>query len=131
MKRVAIISALVVALVITAGFTVAWLHDRSCYRNTAYSDSFSSEAFARIAVGSSRSDVVTSLGAPLSTRTDPSYPASTFGDAVTRRYGSSSNIAVEFLYFSQPRDRLHDYHWVSVCVGPDSTVVGTSSYITD
>lgn len=131
MKRVAIISALVIALLAAAGFTVTWLHGRSCYRNTAYSDSFSADAFARISVGTSRSDVVASLGAPLSTRTDSSYPASIFGDTVTQRYGSHSNIAVEFLYFSQPRDRLHDYHWVSVCVGPDSTVLGTSSYITD
>ena len=131
MKRFAIITASVVALVATVGFTLVSLHERSCYRNTAYSDSFSTDAFARIVVGTSRSDVVASLGAPLSTRTDPSYSASIFGDEVTRHYGSHSNIAVEFLYFSQPRDRLHDYHWVSVCIGPDSTVVGTSSYITD
>ena len=131
MKRIAIITALLVALATTAVFALSRLHDRSCYQNTLYSASFSREAFARIAVGTSRADVVASLGAPLDARTDPSYPASIFGDEVARRYGSRTNIAVEFLHFSQPKDRLHDYHWVSVCVGPDATVVGTSSYITD
>ncbi len=131
MKRTVIITALLVALAATVGFALSLLHDRSCYRNTVYSDSFSSDAFARVAVGTPRADVVASLGAPHNTRTDPKYPASIFGDEVTRRYGIQSNIAVEFLYFSQPRDPLHDYHSVSVCIGPDATVVGTSSYITD
>jgi len=131
MKRIATITALLIALVSTAGFAISQLHDRSSYRNTVYSDSFSSDALARVVVGTPRPAVIASLGAPLSTRTDPSYPASIFGDAVTSRYGSQGNIAVEFLYFSQPKDRLHDYQWVSVCVGPDATVVGTSSYITD
>lgn len=131
MKRTVIITALLFALAVTVGFALSRLHDRSCYRNTVYSVSFSSNVFARVSVGTPRADVVASLGAPLSTRTDPSYPASIFGDEVSRRYGSQSNIAVEFLYFSQPRDPLHDCHWVSICIGPDATVVGTSNYITD
>ena len=131
MKRVAIVFALLVVFVIGAGFVLAWSHDRSGYQNTAYSVSYSRDAFNHLTVGTPRSNVVAALGVPLSTRVDPSYPADTFGDEVVRRFGSHSNITVEFLYFSKPKDQMHDFHWVQVCIGPDTTVVGTSSYITD
>ncbi len=131
MKRPAIIIASLVTLTVAAVFAFSSLQDQAGYQNTVYSSSYSTDAFARIAVGTPRSNVVAVLGAPLSTRIDPSYPADIFGDEVSHHYGGSSNIAVEFLYFSQPRDRQRDFHWVQICFGPDGTVVGTSSYITD
>ena len=132
MKRVTLISVFVVGAVIATVSALHWFHQRSCYQNTVYSARYSPDAFARIAVGTQRASVVEALGAPLDADTKGSYPVRALSDEQVRsRYSSLSNIAVEFLRFSQPKVRTHDFHWVQVSIGPDSTVIGVSSYITD
>jgi hypothetical protein len=132
MKRIILISAFAVGMVIATVPALHWFHQRSCYRNTLYSARYSSDAFARIAVGAPRASVFDALGTPLDADTKESYPVWALSDEQVRsRYSSVTNIAVEFLRFSQPKVRTHDFHWVQVSIGPDSTVIGTSSYITD
>jgi hypothetical protein len=132
MRRIVTVWALLIAAATVTLFALLWLHRESCYGNTIYSERFSTDVFTRITVGTARTSVINSLGIPLNSSTNQSYPVWALTDeAARRRYGSVSNVQMEFLMFSQPKNNAHDFHWVQVCIGPDSTVIGTSSYITD
>ena len=132
MKRFIVISAGVIAAFCALVFGLFWLHNRSCYQNTVYSERFTEAAFARISIGMPRASVVESLGAPLESDIREKHPVWAIADEATRnRYGRDNEIALESLMFSKPKDQYRDFNWVSVIIGPDGRVVGSSSYITD
>ena len=132
MKRFIAITAGILAAFCAIVFGLLWLHNRSCYNNTVYSERFATKSFESVTIGMPRSTLVEILGAPLSTSTNERWPALAIEDETTRnRYGKDNEIAVEFLMFSQPKDQYHDFHSVSVSVGPDNKVIGTWNFITD
>jgi len=132
MKRVIII---VIGIAISLYALVAgffWLHDRSCYKNTLYSERFTEQTFAHITVGMPRASVIETLGEPLESQINKRSPVWALRDEATRnRYGKDNQIPLEYLMFSRPKDRYHDFNCVSVTIGPDKTVVESSSYITE
>ncbi len=132
MKRFIAISVGILAAFCAIVFGLLWFHNRSCYNNTVYSERFATKAFESVTIGMPRSTLVEILGAPLSTSTNERWPVSAIEDETTRnRYGKDNEISAEFLMFSQPKDQYHDFHSVSVSVGPDNKVIGTWNFITD
>lgn len=129
MKCFFAISAGVIAAFWMLIFGMFWI---PCYQNTLYSERFSKAAFAGITIGMPRASVIDALGAPLETHTEENYPVWALANEATRiRYGKDKQITLESLIFSKPKDDSLDFNYVSVLLGPDSTVIDVSSYLTD
>ena len=127
-----LVIAVIVALAITAFYSIPWCTRQWAYHDTVYAKGFSQSAFSHITPGTPRSAVLAAVGQPLRTDVEPNFSVSSlFDERDRKRYAGSAHITLERLMFSLPKPGANSHHWVSVTIGPDDVVIGVANYIED